>query len=84
MAGTEFVLSELEGLVETDHVLARTERVEGLGFLAEHFLAVVRGFDRETDAALGLIDLDNPGFDILAGFEDIFDFLPCRAGKKVL
>ena len=75
LTGTVFVFRELEGLIESDHVFARTQGIKYLGFLAERFLAVVGGFDRETDATLGFVHLDNAGFDFLADFENVFDFL---------
>ncbi len=69
------LLGDLEGLGEPDHVFARAERVEGFTFLLEVFHRVVRGLDRETDAALGLVDLDDAGLDFLADLEGVLDLL---------
>ena len=75
LSGTIFVFRELEGLVETDHVFSRTQGIECFGFLAESFLAVVGSFDREADAALSFVHLDDAGFDFLTDFEHVLDFL---------
>ena len=49
--------------------------VERFGFALEFFFAVIRGLDRETDAALDLVDLDDAGFDFLADLEDVLDLV---------
>ena len=41
----------------------------------EFFLGVVRGLDRETDAALDFVDLDDAGFDFLADLEHVLDLV---------
>ncbi len=58
-----------EGLLEADEVFARMQRVERLVSALSCFLGVVRGLDGQTDAALGLVDLDDAGVDFLADLE---------------
>ena len=41
-------------------------------FALEFFLGIVGGLDRETDAALDLVDFDDPRFDLLADLENVF------------
>src|SRR5882762_8662931 len=65
VAGAILFLGSGKGLLEADHVFARTQRVERSRFLLDVFLTVGRGLDRETDAALGLVDLDDARFDLL-------------------
>ncbi len=43
--------------------------------LAQFFLGVVRGLDRETDAALDFVDLDDARFDFLADLEHVLDLV---------
>ena len=64
-----------EGLLEADHVFAGRRRVERVGFALDLFFGVVGGLDGEADAALGLVDLDDAGFDFLADLEDVLDLL---------
>ena len=42
--------------------------------LAQFFFGVIRGLDRETDAALDFVDLDHARFDFLADLEHVFHF----------
>ena len=61
-----------------------TERSESLGtaeglvvflFALELFGGVVGGLDREADAALGLVDLDDAGGNFLSDLEHFLDLL---------
>ncbi len=72
--GTVFLFGDFEGLSQTDHVLAGAKGVHGFGFALEGFGVVVGGLDGETNAALGLIDLDDAGFHFLADLEGVLDF----------
>ena len=41
--------------------------------LAQFFFGVIRGLDRETDAALDFVHLDDARFDFLTDLEHVFD-----------
>ena len=69
------IIADRRGHAYGDHVLARTQRVESLGFAAEGILVVVRGLDGKTDAALGLVDLDDAGFHFLTDLEGVLDLV---------
>src|ERR1700731_2283047 len=69
-----FLLGGGESFLQSDHVFAGTERVESFGFLAQLFFGVVRRFDRQPDAALNLVHLDDARFDFLADLENVFHF----------
>src|SRR6266567_7786454 len=74
-AGTVFfLLGGGKSFFQADHVFSGPERVEGLGFFAQLFLGVVGGFDRQADATLELVHLNNARFDLLADFEHVFHF----------
>ena len=65
----------VEGVLQGHKVLAGFERIEDslLGF--ELFGGVIGGFDRETDATISLVNLDDPRRDILADLEDVLDLI---------
>ena len=48
--------------------------VERFGFAAQFFFGIIRGLDRETDAALDFVDLDDARFDFLADLEHVLHF----------
>ncbi len=74
IAGAIFLLSGQKRLFQADHVFSWAEAVHDFGFFADLLFAVVRSFDRETDAALRAIHFDDAGFHGLSDLENIFDF----------
>jgi hypothetical protein len=67
--------SEVERLLEADHLGRRTEGFEAGAFLLELLFGVTNGLDGKTDAALDLVDLDDAGFDLVADLDDVLDLL---------
>jgi asparaginyl-tRNA synthetase len=60
-----------ERFLEADHVFPGAKVVERLGFAFELFLGIIRGLDRETDATLDFVHLDDARFDFLADLEHV-------------
>ena len=73
VARAPFLGRQIEGLLESDEVGAGAKGVEGGGLFLELLFGVLGRLDRETDAALDLVDLDDAGLDFVADLDDVFD-----------
>src|SRR5437667_12902890 len=63
----------VEGVLQGHKILAGLERIEHSLFGLELFGGIVGGLDRQTDAAVSLVNLDDPRGDILPDLEHVLD-----------
>ena len=64
-----------EGVLESDQVFTGLELIEELLLFLQLLGAVVGGLDGQTDAAIGAVNLDDAGGDVVADLEDVLDLV---------